>query len=207
MRLVCLSDTHNQHRNIAIPEGDVLIHAGDCTDGGTRNETNDFLKWFAAQPHAHKILVPGNHDFFFEKAENLKNIPPGIHLLLDQGLEIDGINFWGSPVTPGLSNWAFNRERGSRIKDHWKQVPGSTDILITHTPPYGILDTTAHGINLGCEELSNILPVVQPNHHLFGHIHHSSGHEKRSNIDYHNLSVMDERQRVVHSPIIIDLTP
>ncbi|MGA8854144.1 MAG: metallophosphatase domain-containing protein [Christiangramia sp.] len=205
MRLVCLSDTHNLHHEIAIPEGDILIHAGDCTDGGTRNETNDFLKWFASQPHQHKILVPGNHDFYFEKSENLKNIPDNIHLLIDEGVSIDEFEFWGSPFTPGLHNWAFNRERGAEIKKHWDLIPKTTDVLITHTPPYAILDEIGNGINLGCEELAIILGIVQPKYHIFGHIHHASGSVNRSQTRFVNLSMLDERQRIIHSPIILNL--
>lgn len=205
MRLICLADTHNQHFDIAIPEGDILLHAGDCTDGGTRNETENFLEWFSSQPHKHKILVPGNHDFYFEKPENLKKVPENIHLLIDKGVEIEGLQLWGSPVTPGIGNWAFNRERGKDIKKHWNLIPDTTDILITHTPPYGILDEIGSGLKLGCEELSEILEIVQPKHHLFGHIHHSSGSTIRSGINFFNLSILDERLRIMNSPVILNL--
>lgn len=205
MRLICLADTHNQHHDIAIPEGEILIHAGDCTDGGTRNETENFLEWLSSQPHKHKILVPGNHDFYFEKPENLKNVPENIHLLIDKEVEIEGIHIWGSPVTPGIGNWAFNRERGRHIKKHWDLIPETTDLLITHTPPYGILDQIGSGLKLGCEELSEILNIVQPKYHLFGHIHYSSGSTTRSGIRYFNLSILDERLRIMNSPLILNL--
>lgn len=205
MRLVCLSDTHNKHEDIDIPAGDILIHAGDCTDGGTRNETENFLDWFSGQPHKYKLLVPGNHDFYFEKAPNIKNVPENICLLIDRGVEIDGIQFWGSPVTPGIQNWAFNRERGKEIRKHWNLIPDNTDILITHSPPYGILDEIGSGIKLGCEELTQILEIVEPNYHLFGHIHHAAGSKKLSSTRYFNLSILDERLRVMHSPIVLDL--
>ena len=36
MRLVCISDTHSLHRRIPdVPDGDVLILAGDCLGAGT----------------------------------------------------------------------------------------------------------------------------------------------------------------------------
>ncbi|MCH4821968.1 metallophosphatase domain-containing protein [Gramella lutea] len=204
MRLICLADTHNEHQNIPIPEGDIVIHAGDCTDGGTINETKKFLEWFSTLPHKTKILVPGNHDFYFEKPENLGNIPENIHLLVDQEIIINGIKFWGSPVTPGMENWAFNRERGKKIREHWNLIPDDTDILITHTPPYGILDEIDSGLSLGCEELTQVLPLVQPKLHLFGHVHNASGSTKQNGIKYFNLSILDERMRIMHSPVIID---
>ncbi|WP_026933408.1 metallophosphatase domain-containing protein [Christiangramia echinicola] len=205
MRLICLADTHNLHHEIPIPDGDVLIHAGDCTDGGTRNETENFLEWFSSQPHKYKVLVPGNHDFYFEKPDNLSKIPDGIHLLIDSGLEIENLKIWGSPVTPGTNNWAFNRERGNQIRKHWEQIPVDTDILITHTPPFEILDEIGSGIKLGCEELKRILPIVQPKYHLFGHIHNASGSIIRSGISYFNLSMLDERMRIMYSPRSIEL--
>jgi len=205
MRLVCLSDTHNFHHDIPIPEGDILIHAGDCTDGGTRNETENFLNWLSNLPHKHKILVPGNHDFYFEKPEQLKNVPANIHLLIDSGIKIEGFQFWGSPVTPGMENWAFNRERGIQIKSHWNLIPENTDVLITHTPPYGILDEISSGIKLGCEELPQILKIVQPKYHFFGHIHHAAGSMKRSLTQFFNLSILDERHRIMHSALVLDL--
>lgn len=205
MRLVCLSDTHNFHHDIAIPDGDILIHAGDCTDGGTRNETSNFLDWFSTQSHKHKILVPGNHDFYFEKPEQIGKVPENINLLIDRGVKINGFQFWGSPVTPGMENWAFNKERGTQIRNHWNLIPKETDILITHTPPYGILDEISSGIKLGCEELKQILDVVHPKYHLFGHIHHAAGMMKQSSIKFFNLSILDERHRIMHSPLLLDL--
>ena len=68
MRLVCISDTHGQHNKMPpIPEGDVLVHAGDCTGSGTLPQIDAFTKWLGALPHAHKILIAGNHDFCFDK--------------------------------------------------------------------------------------------------------------------------------------------
>jgi len=205
MRLVCLSDTHNFHHDIAIPDGDILIHAGDCTDGGTRNETENFLKWLSNQPHTHKILVPGNHDFYFEKPEQIGKVPENINLLIDRGIEIEGLKFWGSPVTPGMENWAFNKERGAQIRNHWNLIPKEINFLITHTPPYGILDEISSGIKLGCEELAHILNIVQPEYHLFGHIHHAAGSMKQSPTHFFNLSILDERHRVIHSPVVLDI--
>ncbi|AVR45291.1 metallophosphoesterase [Christiangramia fulva] len=201
MRLICLADTHNLHHEIPIPEGDILIHAGDCTDGGTWNETRDFLNWFSSQPHKYKILVPGNHDFFFQKKENLEKIPKNIHLLIDRGMEIEGKSFWGSPMIPGKAGWAFNRERGAEIRTHWDLIPKNTDILITHTPPYGILDEIGSGIKLGCKELAEKVKKVQPKLHLFGHIHHSAGQTSYLGTKFYNLSLLDERFRIMHDPL------
>ena len=97
MKLICISDTHNKHEQIPIPGGDILIHAGDITEGGTKREVVDFLKWFASQPHKHKIFIAGNHDFFFEKSskeEIQEIIPENVHYLKESEITINGIKFW-----------------------------------------------------------------------------------------------------------------
>jgi 3',5'-cyclic AMP phosphodiesterase CpdA len=65
-RIVCISDTHNFHEQIRIPDGDILIHAGDATNRGTVEEIVFFNQWFCRLPHRHKIFVAGNHDWLFE---------------------------------------------------------------------------------------------------------------------------------------------
>lgn len=203
MRLVCLSDTHNLHENLVIPEGDVLIHAGDCTDGGTERETRHFLDWFTAQPHPVKILVPGNHDFYFEK--EMISGHPDLYLLIDEELVINKVKFWGSPYIPGQENWAFTKERGKAIRQHWNQIPPDTDVLITHTPAYGILDEIRSGSKLGCEELEYRISQIKPAYHLFGHIHHAAGSAFLQGTRHFNLSILDERFRIMHSPRVINV--
>ena len=205
MKLVCLADTHNKHDQIVIPDGDVLIHAGDCTDGGSKQESKAFLEWFSLQKHKHKILVPGNHDFYFEKKPHLDIVPDNIHVLIDKAISIDGIYFWDSPVTPGSGNWAFQKERGNQIAKHWDLIPENTDVIISHTPPYGILDDLRNGIKMGCEELTRKIKSTKPKIHLFGHIHHGAGSVKRNNIRFMNATVLDEKNRIMHSPMIANL--
>ena len=205
MRIVCLADTHGQHENLLVPEGDVLIHAGDCTDGGTRQESIQFLNWFSAQPHELKIIVPGNHDFYFEKTEIEEILPSNINLLIDSGLEHQGLNFWGSPYSPVTPNWAFSRERGKDIAEHWNLIPENVDFLITHTPPYKILDEIGSGEKLGCEELARAIEEKNPGHHLFGHIHFAAGTTVKNGIPYFNTTILDERMRIMHSPAVIQI--
>uniref|UniRef100_A0A6T9YJL5 Calcineurin-like phosphoesterase domain-containing protein n=1 Tax=Bigelowiella natans TaxID=227086 RepID=A0A6T9YJL5_BIGNA len=62
VRFVCISDTHNDHKRIKVPDGDVLLHAGDFTKFGTEKEIFEFNRWLGTLPHRHKIVVSGNHD-------------------------------------------------------------------------------------------------------------------------------------------------
>ena len=64
-RFVCISDTHNVQgeQRIEIPPGDVLIHSGDLTYGGTLEELRETYEWLTSLPHPHKVVICGNHDF------------------------------------------------------------------------------------------------------------------------------------------------
>jgi hypothetical protein len=42
VKIVCISDTHGDHRKLEMPEGDILIHAGDYTNHGKRQHVVDF---------------------------------------------------------------------------------------------------------------------------------------------------------------------
>lgn len=208
MRLTLLSDTHSLHHRLPpLPEGDILIHAGDVCNHGLASEAYDFLAWFAAQPFKNKIFIAGNHDFFFERASDeglAVVIPPGVHYLKDSGVTIEGYTFWGTPVTPRFFDWAFNRDRGHAIARHYNLIPESTDVLITHGPPAGILDTVARG-HVGCEDLLEVVKRIRPQLHVFGHIHEGAGIYEDEGTMFVNASVVDERYRLMHPPRSVTL--
>lgn len=210
MRAVCISDTHGQHLDLRLPEGDVLVHAGDLTSRGTLEESADFLDWFSSQNYTHKILIAGNHDFIFEQETREKIahlIPENVNYLNDSSVQINGFTFWGSPVTPWFHNWAFNRNRGPEIKDHWDRISMNTDVLITHGPPQGVLDRTVLGSEVGCEELREKLTQLKPRYHIFGHIHEGYGRYRSEGTEYLNASVLNERYQLCNKPHILDLNP
>ena len=205
MKIICIADTHNKHQDINIPSGDVIVHAGDFSESGTRSETLNFLKWFSSLPHNYKILIPGNHDFYLEKNLEILDeiIPSNIHCLIDSGITIENIKFWGSPYTPGNGRWAFNKTRGEEIRQHWKLVPDDTDFLITHSPPYGVLDELDNKIHIGCEELLKHIKNTDIPHHIFGHIHDDYGIMRTRNTIFINASCLDNRYRPINNPLAI----
>ncbi|WBL26015.1 metallophosphatase domain-containing protein [Zunongwangia sp. HGR-M22] len=207
MRLVSISDTHNKHEDLQLPDADILIHCGDFTEGGSKKETLNFLEWFSKQPHTHKILVAGNHDFYLEKhQQEISNIiPNNIIYLEDSGINIKGINFWGSPYTPSNVNWAFALERGKRIKEKWNMIPEDTHILITHTPPYSIHDESIEYKNIGCEELLKKVVDIKPRFHLFGHVHDDFGSKKIGTTTFINSSVMDNKSRLINKISVFEI--
>ncbi|MCH7547973.1 MAG: metallophosphatase domain-containing protein [Candidatus Krumholzibacteriota bacterium] len=175
--LVLVSDTHGRHRDLIVPDGDVFIHAGDMTMfAGELDVLVDFNDYLETLPHAHKIVVAGNHDFCFER-DNARSraLLTNATYLEDDAITIDGVTYYGSPWQPEFLNWAFNLERGKALREKWSMVPDHTDVLITHCPPAGILDETIGGERVGCEDLLARVRVVRPKLHVFGHIHEARG--------------------------------
>lgn len=207
MKLVLISDSHDQHAALHLPEGDVLIHAGDFSKRGTLEQVTDFVHWFAAQPHPHKIFIAGNHDFFCEQEPQRFSelVPDNCIYLNDSGTTLNNLNIWGSPIQPWFHDWAFNRQRGEEIRKHWDMIPDNTDILITHGPPFGIMDKLASGLVVGCEELLTAVQRVRPRIHLFGHIHEGYGVKEIDGTIFVNVAVLDHHYKMANDPIVLEL--
>jgi Icc-related predicted phosphoesterase len=190
-----------------VPEGDILVHAGDLTMAGDIYNTQKALNWLNDQPHAYVVFVAGNHDFAFERAYTKERLDLGRLIYLENSAQqVGGINFYGSPVQPWFMDWAFNVHRGAPIREYWNKIPYDVHVLITHGPPYGILDQSIPGKSdhLGCEELRSRLEMIQPKIHVFGHIHGSRGTETNG-IKFVNASVVNEAYKVVNEPIVVEL--
>ncbi len=209
MRIVCISDTHLAHQegDLGIPDGDLLIHAGDGTFEGTLAEVADFLKWLAGLRHPHKVLIAGNHDWLFQKDPALARsiVPAGITYLEDSGVEIGGLRIYGSPWQPEFLRWAFNLPRGPRLREKWSRIPRDVDVLVTHGPPAGILDLTPDGEHVGCADLRRAVERVKPRLHVFGHIHHGHGVQDIGPTRFVNASICDEACAPANRPVVVDL--
>ena len=211
MRLVCMSDTHTMHGRVEVPDGDVLIHAGDFTKRGERQDIERFNAFLARQPHRHKIVVAGNHDFMFEDNPILaRSLLTAATYLEDNAVVLDGVKFYGSPWQPRFFNWAFNLDRGAPLKEKWDLIPEDTGVLITHGPPHGYGDRCDDGRVVGCEELRRALDRVRPLVHVYGHIHEGYGkrflrHANGAETILVNASSCDSNYRPRQAPIIVDL--
>ena len=206
MRIVCLSDTHNLHDRVRVPDGDLLLHAGDATNRGTEKEVAAFADWLAGLPHRHKVVVAGNHDFLFEREPAAARAAiQGAVYLQDEAVEIEGLRIWGSPWQPEFMDWAFNLPRGAALREKWDRIAPGTDVLITHGPPHGILDRVDEGRQEGCAELRTAVARVRPRLHLFGHIHEGYGRETRDRTTFVNASICDRGYRPIHPPVLVDL--
>lgn len=209
MKILFLSDTHGLHQKLEdLPQADILIHSGDISNRGKDAEVKDFINWFSDQDYQYKVFIAGNHDFYFEgvTVERMqKLLPQDVYYLCDTGITIEGLNIWGSPVTPWFFDWAFNRKRGKDISRHWKLIPENTDILITHGPSFGILDRTEAGVNAGCEDLLAEINLIKPKYHLFGHIHEGYGMRESTHTTFVNGSILDENYIIKHQPITFEI--
>ena len=202
MKIVIISDTHNQLSKMNIPDGDILIHAGDATGRGREYEIEDFNAELGALPHKVKIFVPGNHDWLFQTNETkARSLMTNAIVLIDELIEINGLKIYGSPWQPRFYDWAFNVNRGDAIAQKWASIPEGLDILITHGPAFGILDDTINGMRVGCEELYKKIFEVKPKYHVSGHIHFGYGMRELDGITFINASNLGEDYRYHNKPI------
>ncbi len=207
MKILAISDTHGQHSKLKLPDADMILHAGDISKRGEEPEILAFLDWFGHLDYRYKIFIAGNHDFYFEKssAEKIREvIPDNLIYLCDSGVTIEGINIWGAPVTPTFFDWAFNRDRGGAISRHWDLIPEGTDILMTHGPVAGILDTTCRGEAVGCADLLKRVQELKPKYYIGGHIHEAYGKQESQGTTFFNASVLDERYRLKNEAWLFD---
>ena len=207
MKIICFSDIHGSEADLDLPECDILIFCGDfhIPDTDALQYTN---RWFAKQKATYKIFVPGNHDTFLEKYDNeiIQTWFSNVIYLNNSGCEIEGLKFWGSAFSPEFNNWAFMYQRCSKeAKDIWKKIPKNLDFLITHCPPYQILDKNFYNEHCGCEVLQREIFKKKPKYHLFGHIHHEYGQQKIDDTQYINCSVLNEQYQLTRKPIILEI--
>jgi predicted phosphodiesterase len=200
MKIWHISDTHNYHILLTIPEGiDTVIFSGDCSNPrdpyNNEPEVRDFLRWFSLLPIKNKIFVAGNHDTSIEKGliNKIDFNWCNVIYLFNEEVVIDGIKFWGSPHTPNFGNWAFMKDRG-KISRVWDSIPEDVEVIITHGPPQGVLDISEdrlHNIELcGDSALRKRIRKLQKVKLIcFGHIHNNkeninAGTLKWSDYDY-----------------------
>ncbi len=193
MRILHISDTHGKHHLLKnLPEADVIIHSGDVSFSDTENEVLEFLTWFFDLDYLHKIFVAGNHDDCLY-GRQIKNLPNNCYYLCYSGVEIEGVKFWGVPL--------FTSDH-KRIEPLMKQIPENIGVLISHSPPYGILDFE-NEINNGSIDLLQTVLKIKPTYHLFGHIHKAYGIEKSNDTIFVNASLVNEKNDIVNKPVLV----
>ncbi|XP_006819300.1 metallophosphoesterase domain-containing protein 1-like [Saccoglossus kowalevskii] len=221
-RFVCVSDTHSKtdHRMMPpIPDGDILLHAGDFTMHSGVSEIDLFSKWLEGLPHKYKIVIAGNHDQAFDQTRwpllkkyfGIKFTDSKLQLknciyLEDSAVTVLGFKIYGSPWQPQYHPGAFNLSRGQALLDKWNMIPSNIDVLLTHTPPLGHGDESTLNGHAGCVDLLNTVQQrVKPLYHVFGHIHEGYGVTTNGNTVFINAAICNEHFKPCHEPIIFDL--
>jgi predicted phosphodiesterase len=224
LRITLISDTHTKHEQVELPGGDILLHAGDIMNSGySHSDIDSFCRWFGKQDYDLLAFIAGNHDRLFEnkpvEAMEMVDSYGWIDYLKDDTLLFEknvdgqdlGLKIYGTPWQPEFYNWAFNLPRsGKELKEKWAEIPEGTDILITHGPPQGILDTSGPPYNeplLGCELLTERVKEIKPKIHVFGHIHGGYGYEFIDGTHFFNASVLNERYEHTNKPFTFDFDP
>lgn len=200
------------HGNLPpLPRCDLLCLVGDIfpwQEHGLRYQKKwqeeVFLPWLHYQPAGEKIIVAGNHDFLWQREKPQGNF----HYLEDTGVSLSGWNFWGTPWTPPqpgeAPRWAF-RLPEEELEKKFHKVPDDTDVLLSHGPPWGLLDWTG-GRHAGSEAMLRCLDRVGPAAFFCGHIHESSGPLVYRGSLLLNTTMRD-RERRAHSMWRVRLRP
>ncbi|EQC33467.1 hypothetical protein SDRG_08978 [Saprolegnia diclina VS20] len=224
LRVVCISDTHSRHNDLVVPDGDILIHAGDFTKRGGHAEIKAFDDWLAALPHRHKVVVAGNHELSldaawyptdwkkwhktFQDPSVSKQLLRHCTYLENQVLEVEGLRIFGSPystLNPGAV-MAFQAFPGSHAQGIWGQAPANVDILVTHGPPLGIRDLSVRGHRCGDEDLlHDVQTRILPKYHVFGHIHECYGSETIGPTTFINAASSTLLRQCTNAPIVFDI--
>jgi predicted phosphohydrolase len=201
MRIIHISDTHSKHHQLSdLPDADMIIHSGDLSWTGTGLEIVDFVDWFGSLDYQYKIFIAGNHDFCMDrkKPETIQRfLPANCFYLYNSGISIEGLKFWGIPLF-------ISDEIGSFPPLIMAQIPADTDILVTHQPPYGILDR-AKGTTYGCPHLLDAVLKISPRYHLFGHIHDAYGVDKLPETTFANSAVLNEDYHLSNKPFVFEI--
>ncbi len=202
MRILHISDTHGAHHRLhELPHADIVVHSGDFCMVGEEREALDFLNWFCDLPYNHKIFICGNHDSCLYGA-GIDGLDSNMHYLCNSGIEIEGMKFYGVPM--------FMEDCiSSRQTHNYAQIPDDTDILITHSPAYGILDLDdsidGEFIHYGSEEVLERVMSIKPRAHLFGHVHRQHGETQQNGIIFSNGAIMNGDYSKLNQPTIIEI--
>jgi len=213
MRIAMLSDTHTQFEGLTVPPCDLLISAGDYSHRGEKESVIRYHRWLHKQPADLVLSVQGNHEVWvqdnWDDAKALVDeLSDKIHFVRESSLQYGGRRIFGSAFSPEFNNWAYSLQRGKPSIEHWKAIPSDTEILVTHGPPYGILDKVREDtrVPLGCEALrKRIKDLKRLKLHVFGHIHGGSGEKLVDGVLYVNAAICNEQYRPVNPVRVVDI--
>ena len=167
---------------------DLIVSCGDLEP--------TYLSFLATFTSAPVIYVHGNHDDKYEKV-----LPEGCICIEDQIYVYKGIRILGlggsmryRPGQHQYTEWQM-KKRVWKLKFQlfWR---GGFDILVTHSPAYGINDgeDLAHR---GFQTFVTLLEKYSPKYFLHGHVHMRYGRKYKRNDVYKNTKIINAYERYV----------
>jgi len=180
MKILCAADYHREKdladnvEKLARKERvDVIVNAGDFL-------SEDFAKKILDKTKFKTFVVRGNWD------HELKTKNRNVKILENEIVEYKGYYFLGV-------DWGYY----SKIHELSKGKDPKKLVLITHDPPYDILDMSYFGSNAGVMELREVTEKVKPILHVFGHIHESAGVMKHKGTLFVNAALPEFRKAAI----------
>lgn len=204
--ITAVSDLHGYQPEL--PGGDLLLVAGDLTARDQPEEYEKFLEWAIDQHYQKVVCIAGNHDN--ETNEEMIGQYANFQYLQDSGTEFECLKIWGSPWTAWFHGInpkcaAFTKKHDDDLKKKWDLIPDDTDILITHSPPLGIMDACSHTFRAGSKSLTDRVMELNLRLHVFGHIHEGYGEIKIGKTRLVNASHVNRMYKNVNEPITVEL--
>jgi len=210
MKIGITSDLHGYWPE-KIPDCDVFVIAGDL--GPATHEYHRYgcewidkvFRYRLSSINVPVIGIAGNHDFIAEQNPDLMRSLPWYYLQ-DESLELNGIRFYGSPRSRTFFNWAFMSSE-NELYESYKNIPPSTQVLITHTPPNTILDRSINNEYCGSTALlSRIEDLPNLILNIVGHIHEDGGKIQEYNgVKFVNGSYLNHKYIPTNKPLVIEI--
>jgi Icc-related predicted phosphoesterase len=176
MKLLLFSDLHSNFRTAErlvelSKDVDIVVGAGDFCN--VRRGLEKIIK--ALTPiEKPAVLVPGNSESDEELSRACRSWK-GAQVLHGRQTNIDGISFFGIgggiPVTP-FGSWSYDFTEGEALALMHDCPHGG--VLVSHSPPKGVLDLSSDGRNLGSVAVKQTVEKKKPVLVVCGHIHGSS---------------------------------
>ena len=229
MRIMVTSDLHGNLEGLDPKGAEVVVLAGDIAPLRGRGvwHINDqkkwinkrFREWTSSYPDIKFVVIPGNHDFYPIAHVLFKGVgidwgfdfSPNVHFLGDEGTEVDGVKFYGTPWVPIISySWAFEGEHDTLVK-WFSKIPPGIDVLVTHSPPRILGSDVDRSLqtdseHFGSPELTEAIVKKRPRIVFCGHIHTG----QHGGVDFgtsriYNVSRLDERYEIAYEPTWVDV--
>ena len=224
IKICAISDLHGALPKIK--ECDVVFICGDTFPLNIQRYSkdcqkwflNEFMEWVKGLKCKTVYIIPGNHDFWFERRtydeitsmiEEVPNLHGKLIYLVDSLIEIEGgYSLYACPWCIGPDGWAFVDTTGKVYED----IP-DCDILLTHQPPrVKQLGCSYPGKvyeeNWGSEQLKEQILKKKIKYNFCGHIHTGThGEVKLEGCDtiFYNVSLKDEDYKLVYSPTYLEI--